>query len=139
MIEVKGDPYSMKYCSTCMIHREIRMHHCRMCDLCCSIVDHHCDWLGICVGRRNRRLFVFLLVIVMTTICFATYTIYVLIAKNKLEGGLKYMAYIFMIFYVVFFFLIGFLLSVQVLLIKAGLTTYEYLAKAFEGIVNPYD
>lgn len=46
-----------KYCKTCNIWRQPRVHHCRICDNCVETQDHHCVWLNNCVGRRNYRYF----------------------------------------------------------------------------------
>lgn len=40
--------------------------HCRTCDRCTAGFDHHCRWLNNCVGRRNYRAFLLLVVAVLS-------------------------------------------------------------------------
>ncbi len=70
MIPHLGSFMPFKYCSTCKsfelrivghIVRSPRVFHCSVCDACVTRFDHHCSWLGVCVARRNYRVF-FLLV-----------------------------------------------------------------------------
>eukprot|EP00927_Polykrikos_kofoidii_P026428 TRINITY_DN23519_c1_g5_i1.p1 TRINITY_DN23519_c1_g5~~TRINITY_DN23519_c1_g5_i1.p1 ORF type:complete len:423 (+),score=25.42 TRINITY_DN23519_c1_g5_i1:53-1321(+) len=49
----------LKWCRTCRVWRPERCSHCSHCDHCCLGFDHHCEGLGICIGQRNRKSFVF--------------------------------------------------------------------------------
>ncbi|GAM20590.1 hypothetical protein SAMD00019534_037650 [Acytostelium subglobosum LB1] len=48
-------------CTTCQTNRPIRSKHCRVCKHCVARYDHHCVWINNCVGAKNHRLFVLLL------------------------------------------------------------------------------
>lgn len=53
-------------CYTCNTYRTYRTVHCSECNACVLEKDHHCVFLGNCIGRNNRRLFVlWLMMIVM--------------------------------------------------------------------------
>ena len=58
---VGGQQYSLKYCYTCHIIRDIRTFHCDRCGLCIEKHDHHCGYLSNCVGVNNyRKFFIFI-------------------------------------------------------------------------------
>lgn len=53
----------MGYCETCSLERPVRAKHCRLCDHCVRTFDHHCIILDVCIGERNHRPFVSLLLL----------------------------------------------------------------------------
>jgi len=58
---VGGQQFSLKYCITCHIIRDIRTFHCDRCGLCIEKHDHHCGYLSNCVGVNNyRKFFIFI-------------------------------------------------------------------------------
>ncbi|EAN84524.1 putative palmitoyl acyltransferase 4 [Trypanosoma cruzi] len=59
---VNGQPEERKWCSTCEIYRPVRAAHCYLCGLCVHDHDHHCSVIGVCVGRRNVRVFLFFVI-----------------------------------------------------------------------------
>jgi hypothetical protein len=48
-----------KFCTTCLTDRSLASIHCSKCNLCVVDLDHHCPFVCNCVGRGNRRVFVF--------------------------------------------------------------------------------
>ncbi|XP_077654263.1 palmitoyltransferase ZDHHC19-like [Urocitellus parryii] len=62
MARVNGRLYDMPWCPTCNFHRLPRTFHCKSCDICVEEFDHHCSWVNNCVGHRNIRLYLLLLV-----------------------------------------------------------------------------
>uniref|UniRef100_UPI0040388496 uncharacterized protein LOC143388512 isoform X3 n=1 Tax=Callospermophilus lateralis TaxID=76772 RepID=UPI0040388496 len=62
MARVNGRLYHMPWCPTCCFHRLPRTFHCERCDICVEELDHHCRWVNNCVGHRNIRLYLLLLV-----------------------------------------------------------------------------
>ncbi|KAM5185964.1 palmitoyltransferase ZDHHC19-like [Callospermophilus lateralis] len=59
---VNGRLYDMPWCPTYYFHRLPRTFHCESCDICVEEFDHHCRWVNNCVGHRNIRLYLLLLV-----------------------------------------------------------------------------
>ncbi|WKX90381.1 hypothetical protein Q1695_009318 [Nippostrongylus brasiliensis] len=49
------------FCNICQIHVKEKTKHCRQCNFCVEVFDHHCIWLNNCIGKKNYRLFVVLL------------------------------------------------------------------------------
>jgi len=37
--------------------------HCKKCNRCISDFDHHCRFMNICIGSRNYRIFIYLLIV----------------------------------------------------------------------------
>uniref|UniRef100_A0A8D2JM58 Palmitoyltransferase n=1 Tax=Sciurus vulgaris TaxID=55149 RepID=A0A8D2JM58_SCIVU len=52
----------MPWCHQCKFHRPPRTLHCAICNICVEEYDHHCRWVNNCIGHRNFRLFLLLLV-----------------------------------------------------------------------------
>ncbi|KAL6529334.1 putative protein S-acyltransferase 22 [Orobanche gracilis] len=52
----------MFYCSLCQVEVFKYSKHCRVCDKCVDCFDHHCRWLNNCIGKRNYRKFFALVV-----------------------------------------------------------------------------
>lgn len=49
-------------CDKCSAYKPPRAHHCRVCRRCVLRMDHHCMWINNCVGHRNYKAFVVLVV-----------------------------------------------------------------------------
>lgn len=57
-----SDNYRMKFWSTCFIFRPPRTSHCNTCNNWVTRWDHHWPWMGTCIGRRNFKIFYWMLV-----------------------------------------------------------------------------
>ncbi|XP_046311281.1 palmitoyltransferase ZDHHC19-like [Marmota monax] len=53
--------FPMPWCAKCHLHRLPRTYHCENCNICVEEFDHHCRWINNCVGHRNIRLYLLLL------------------------------------------------------------------------------
>ncbi|KAH7307501.1 hypothetical protein KP509_22G062700 [Ceratopteris richardii] len=51
----------MYFCTVCNIETSTSTKHCQICDKCIDGFDHHCQWLNNCIGKRNYKKFIFLL------------------------------------------------------------------------------
>ncbi|WFC99574.1 protein S-acyltransferase [Malassezia yamatoensis] len=52
----------LSFCITCLARRPLRSKHCHMCGVCIPRHDHHCPWIDNCVGLRNHRPFIVMLI-----------------------------------------------------------------------------
>ncbi|XP_069616647.1 palmitoyltransferase ZDHHC23 [Ranitomeya imitator] len=51
------------WCHICQVPRTPRSGHCRICGSCVQRLDHHCVWINNCIGSRNHKSFLLLLVV----------------------------------------------------------------------------
>ncbi|KAL0920301.1 hypothetical protein M5K25_009426 [Dendrobium thyrsiflorum] len=57
------------FCLLCNAKVGMLSKHCRSCDKCVDEFDHHCHWLNNCIGRKNYVTFLFLMA---TSLVWAT-------------------------------------------------------------------
>eukprot|EP00981_Chlorochromonas_danica_P007082 scaffold1551_cov164-Ochromonas_danica.AAC.10 len=50
---------NFRFCPTCLVDKSLTSTHCSQCDHCAVSLDHHCPFVNNCVGKGNRRIFVF--------------------------------------------------------------------------------
>ncbi|GJU31769.1 probable protein S-acyltransferase 22 [Tanacetum coccineum] len=100
--ELQTSEDGMFYCNLCEVEVYKYSKHCRVCDKCVDRFDHHCRWLNNCIGKKNYKKFFTLMV---SALLLAVCTILALIATLPLIQ--------------LFFF--------HVLLIKKGISTYDYI------------
>ena len=78
------------YCPKCNIFININylIKHCYICNSCIEEFDHHCIWIGKCIGKDNKRIFLLLLILIELNflinliICFIIEPL--IIKKNKI-------------------------------------------------------
>ncbi|CAD8181287.1 unnamed protein product [Paramecium octaurelia] len=46
-----------RFCMQCLNEQPMRAKHCQYCKKCVPLFDHHCPWIGICIGEKNKLLF----------------------------------------------------------------------------------
>lgn len=79
MLSMMIDPTLRKYkgegtyCDICKQNRPSRSWHCKTCNACIVRRDHHCVFLAQCIGRYNQRYFICFLIHVTTSLAYAGY------------------------------------------------------------------
>ena len=58
---IQDKSFTLKYCSTCKIARDVRTFHCRYCNMCIERHDHHCGYVSNCIGKDNMKKFFYFL------------------------------------------------------------------------------
>uniref|UniRef100_A0A1D1YVQ3 S-acyltransferase n=1 Tax=Anthurium amnicola TaxID=1678845 RepID=A0A1D1YVQ3_9ARAE len=140
-----GNTEEALFCTLCNaeVHRFSK--HCRSCDKCVDGFDHHCRWLNNCIGRKNYITFlslmamslVWLLVecgigIAVLVRCFTGKKAVEIQMIERLGNGFSLAPFATVVALCTSVSLLaclplGELLLFHILLIKKGITTYEYV------------
>lgn len=59
-----------RHCKWCLKYKPDRTHHCRICNTCVIRMDHHCPWVYNCIGFRNHKYFILLLIYTAVDLIF---------------------------------------------------------------------
>ncbi|XP_062205566.1 probable protein S-acyltransferase 22 [Phragmites australis] len=143
--EQHGSEEGMFFCSLC--EAEVLQHskHCRVCDKCVDGFDHHCRWLNNCIGKRNyRRFFILMtsavLLLIMQWLVGVLVLILCFMRRGEFSGqivsklGSSFSTAAFVVVVVTCTLLamiatipLSQLLCFHILLIKKGISTYDYI------------
>lgn len=143
--EAAGTGDDALFCTLC--NSEVRQFskHCRSCDKCVDGFDHHCRWLNNCVGRKNYVTFIALMATSIIWLAFEAgvgIAVFVrcFIHKESMEADIvdrlgngfsrapfATVVAICMVVPMVACIPLGELFFFHILLIRKGLTTYEYV------------
>ncbi|KAF8753110.1 hypothetical protein HU200_011764 [Digitaria exilis] len=132
------------FCTLCNAEVRKFSKHCRSCDKCVDGFDHHCRWLNNCVGRKNYFTFLALMTtsllwlaieigvgIAVLVICFTNKNSERII-HDKLGHGLPRPGFATIVAFFTLLSLVacvplGELFFFHMILIRKGITTYEYV------------
>ncbi|KAF0930276.1 hypothetical protein E2562_031885 [Oryza meyeriana var. granulata] len=135
----------MFFCSLCEVEVLQHSKHCRVCDKCVDGFDHHCRWLNNCIGKRNyKRFFILMASAVLLLIMQWLVGILVLILclmkrgefsgqiDSKLGSSFSTAAFVIVVMTCTFLAMVATIPLAQlfcfhVLLIKKGISTYDYI------------
>lgn len=135
----------MFYCSLCKVEVSKCSKHCRVCDKCVDGFDHHCRWLNNCIGRRNYGRFFILMVsallllilqwsvgIAVLVLCFLRRKQFSVDIISKLGSSFSLLPFVVVLVSSTFLAMLSTLPLAQlfffhVLLIKKGISTYDYI------------
>ncbi|GAU46017.1 hypothetical protein TSUD_95920 [Trifolium subterraneum] len=135
----------MFYCSLCEVEVFKYSKHCRVCDKCVNHFDHHCRWLNNCIGKKNYRQFFSLMIaaillfilqwstgILVLICCFLERKQFSTEISSKLGSSFSLAPFVIVVSACTILAMIATLPVVQlfffhILLIKKGLSTYDYI------------
>ncbi|KAL3618391.1 hypothetical protein CASFOL_038712 [Castilleja foliolosa] len=133
------------FCTLCNAEVRKFSKHCRSCDKCVDGFDHHCRWLNNCVGRKNYMTFICLMATSLVWLVFeCAIGILVLVRcfvdrkatendiTNRLGDGFSRPPFATVVALCTAISLLatiplGELFFFHIILIRKGITTYEYV------------
>ncbi|KAH7832836.1 hypothetical protein Vadar_000442 [Vaccinium darrowii] len=145
LADPQGTGEDALYCTLCEAEVRKFSKHCRSCDKCVDGFDHHCRWLNNCVGRKNYVTFISLMaisVIWLITEAGVGIAVFVRCFVNKrsmeadivdrLGNGFSRAPFATVVAVCTVVSLLacvplGELLFFHIILIRKGITTYEYV------------
>ena len=71
-----ASPLGGCFLTTLLYFASCRCHHCRVCNICVLRMDHHCPWVYNCIGFRNHKYFILLLIYSAIDLIFITVTMF---------------------------------------------------------------
>eukprot|EP01116_Phalansterium_solitarium_P001059 TRINITY_DN1085_c0_g4_i1.p1 TRINITY_DN1085_c0_g4~~TRINITY_DN1085_c0_g4_i1.p1 ORF type:complete len:264 (-),score=71.44 TRINITY_DN1085_c0_g4_i1:380-1171(-) len=132
----------VRSCKLCTGSKPDRTHHCKKCNRCVLKMDHHCPWTLNCIGFRNYRYFVLIIMWASASISFAlltnlgtTYDAWNAPNKQADEYLIltSFVLSCFQLFNVLPLFMF------HLWLISKNMTTLEFLEKYQQAIDKPYE
>ncbi|KAJ4974746.1 hypothetical protein NE237_007920 [Protea cynaroides] len=135
----------MFYCSLCEVEVFKYSKHCRVCDKCVDRFDHHCRWVNNCIGQKNYRQFFTLMItailllilqwsigILVMICCFLERKRFSVEITSKLGSSFSLVPFVVVVASCTILAMIATLplaqlLFFHVLLIKKGISTYDYI------------
>ncbi|XP_073282862.1 protein S-acyltransferase 21-like isoform X1 [Primulina huaijiensis] len=144
-LQEENDEEDALFCTLCNAEVRKFSKHCRSCDKCVDGFDHHCRWLNNCVGRKNYFTFVCLMAASLVWLVFGCAAGILVLVRcfvdrkatenqiiNRLGDGFSRppFATVVAICTALSFLAtvpLGELFFFHIILIRKGLTTYEYV------------
>ncbi|XP_042449258.1 probable protein S-acyltransferase 22 [Zingiber officinale] len=135
----------MFYCSLCEVEVLKYSKHCRVCDKCVDGFDHHCRWINNCIGRKNYKRFFILMVfallllilqwavgMLVLILCFVERRRFSAEIVSKLGSSFSLAPFIIVVAVCTLLAMVATLPVAQlfffhILLIKKGISTYDYI------------
>ncbi|XP_020925825.1 probable palmitoyltransferase ZDHHC19 [Sus scrofa] len=140
VVWVNHRAFRLQWCQKCCFHCPPRTHHCPSCNICVEDFDHHCKWVNNCIGHRNFRFFMLLVLslclysgaILVTCLIFLVRTTHLPFSMDK---AIAIVVAVPAAGFMVPLFL---LLLIQAMSVSAAERSYEGKCRYLQGY-NPFD
>ncbi|KAL5808300.1 hypothetical protein ACOSQ3_028991 [Xanthoceras sorbifolium] len=145
LVEQQGAGDDALFCTLCNAEVRKFSKHCRSCDKCVDGFDHHCRWLNNCVGHKNYATFILLMAISLVWLvtevgigiavlvrCFVNKNSMETEIIDRLGNGFSRAPFATVVAVCTAVSLLaciplGELFFFHIILIRKGITTYEYV------------
>jgi len=149
-------PGLVTYCPKCPDPRPERAKHCKICDICILRMDHHCPWINNCVGFKNHKFFLLLLIYAGLASVIAVGTSFPELMRCSamfahMEGGTSFAwglehvslgvsdITIFLLFGVVALFAVVLFMSLLSQHLPLAMRNITSIEKNYENMPNPFE
>ena len=105
------------YCIKCQVRKELHSKHCFYCDRCIQEFDHHCHWLNKCIGKNNKEIFNYLIIILLINTYF---TLILLFYGKKRQQIISFEDF----FNFIFFRILNFVIKLKIYIFKIYIAIY---------------
>ncbi|CAK56450.1 unnamed protein product (macronuclear) [Paramecium tetraurelia] len=151
----RGTPFDYEehqlnqFCELCIAYVKETTKHCKQCNRCCEDFDHHCRWINNCVGGKNYKQFIGMIVFTFIILIYSiivngrvisqynkqeleTLTIY-----SKYKRSLLIITIVLLVLETIASLLLLQLIVFHIYLWKKGISTYEYIIQRRSKQVQP--
>uniref|UniRef100_A0A7S1A983 Palmitoyltransferase n=1 Tax=Noctiluca scintillans TaxID=2966 RepID=A0A7S1A983_NOCSC len=124
-------------CKWCATYKPDRCHHCRVCRTCILKMDHHCPWIYNCVGFRNHKYFILLILYSVLDTHFIVWTMSTTVVASVEDCDS--LARTFVVLFAetlaaLFAFLTTIFFGFHVMLVSQNMTTIEFCEKSAKHV-----
>ncbi|CAK69323.1 unnamed protein product (macronuclear) [Paramecium tetraurelia] len=138
-----------QFCELCFAYVKDTTKHCKSCDRCCEDFDHHCRWINNCIGGKNYKPFIGMIVSVFLLLLYSIVVNGRVINQyheEELQTSTFYSKHAQLILIITVIFLVleivGFVFLLQLIALhayiyKKGMTTYDFIVSRRKKKVEP--
>lgn len=138
---IEANATSYRSCTTCQAWKPDRCHHCSVCGRCFLKMDHHCPWFASCIGFRNHKFFIQLLIYITmfsgVVLAISVDMLYGFFVDGQYNDNYLLLSLVFLfVVAVVFFVSVGCFMAFLVYLVLRNTTTIEFQDSHWGGSVK---